>query len=163
MSPAVNPLLRPRPLNRPTPALDPRHMMTFQIEAPVSRGRWWRRATCAEVGCAQYLNGWTTTIDERTTLGQAQGRYIRRESGRGFTVARDEQGMTVFTFHPGQRCFQSGDHRVRNLDVPEIHVARGGDWRGNPTGQLVRHSGPGPWLDHLHTTTSAVVDLHNKG
>lgn len=161
--PAVNPLVRPRPLNRPAPALETHHMMTFQLAAPVERGRWWRKATCAEVGCAHHVHGWSTTIDERTALGQAQGRYIRRESGRGFTVGRDELGMTVFTFRPGQRCFHSGDHRVRDLDVPEIHVARGGDWRGNPTGQLVRHSGPDPWFDHLATTVDAVVARAQKG
>ena len=64
-----------------------------------------RRATCEETRCPRYLLGWKTLIDESSGFGQAQARYIRVESGREFTEERDQAGLTVFTFHPGQTCF----------------------------------------------------------
>ena len=32
----------------------------------------YRPATCAEVDCSHYLNGWQTVVDESTNLGQAR-------------------------------------------------------------------------------------------
>lgn len=152
-----------RKLSRPEPGVDPRFMQTFQIAAPTHTGRWWRKATCAQVQCDHFLRGWRSVVDESTEEGRGQAMYIRRNSGRGFTETRDEAGMTVFTFHPGQMCFTASQHRVRDFDVPELHIARDGDWRGNPTGRVIRHSGPDPWFDHMATAVDKVLAQRNKG
>ena len=62
-------------------------------------------AACHEVGCPAWRHGWVTITDERTDLGREQARYIRQSSGRTFTETRDGQGLTVFRFESGQRCF----------------------------------------------------------
>jgi hypothetical protein len=33
------------------------------------------------------------------------------------------------------------------LERPELYVVRGGDWRGNPRGEVRRHSGPDSWVN----------------
>lgn len=142
------------------PALPPHQRQTYSILAP--RPTHFRKATCAEVECPDYLHGFRATIDERTDLGQAQAHYIRRESGRGFTEEHDEQDHTVFTFHPGQVCFNAADHQLR-LDRPELYVIRGGDHRGNPRGDVRRMSGPTPWVDDFGEHQQRLADKMQEG
>lgn len=78
-----------------------------------------RRATCLEVSCPPYLLGWQTLIDEKTGFGLQQSTYIRRESKRQFSEAKQPDGLTAFVFPPGQRCFRG--HQV-SLDRPAIFL-----------------------------------------
>lgn len=132
-----------RPVNRLEAKLPAAAMKTYQILAPVVSH--FRSATCAEVDCERYTDGWQSPIDERTELGQAQAWYIRNQSGRRYTEDRNRlPGITVFTFEPGQKCF--GQHQVRT-GRPELFIVRGGDWRGNPTGQTQMHANGDDWVD----------------
>ena len=130
-------------------------MKTYQVVAPLSTH--WRTVSCAEYQCDAYLQGWVTRVDESTELGQRQAWFIRRESGRRFTEDRDDAGLTVFTFEPGQQGFASRDpasshdgHRVR-LDRPERFIRRGGDWRGNPLRDHFEHKTAESWQDDFAT------------
>lgn len=111
-------------------------MKTYALRAPL--GTHFRKATCEEYGCPDYLGGFRATLDERDPDQKFRADYIRKESGRGFTEEHDEHGRTVFTFHPGQMCFHAADHHVRIQEQPTLCLVRDGDWRGNPTG----HSRP---------------------
>ena len=82
-----------------------------------------RRGTCAEARCPQYLLGWKTLIDETTPFGQAQARYIRKESGRNFKEERTLEGLTAFVFEAGQKCLRQ--HQVF-IDRPAFALI-GGD------------------------------------
>lgn len=115
---------------------------TYQIVTPLHSH--FRPATCAEVECEAHAHGWITRVDEATELGQRQAHYIRQQSGRAFREQREASGLTSFVFQAGQKCFQQ--HRVR-LERPEIYVRRDGDWRGNPTGNVVRHQRPADWQE----------------
>ena len=135
-----------RPLNRVEPK-GPAHVYkTYQIVSPLSTH--WRDGTCEEAGCKGYEFGWQTAVDEATDLGARQAHYIRRQSGRRFTERRTEIGLTAFVFEPGQTCFAT--HKVP-LERPELYVVRGGDWRGNPRGDVRRHSSPDAWVDDFAT------------
>ncbi len=79
---------------------------TFQISAPLATH--WVDATCEEVACERWLNGWQTVVDESTQLGQRQAYYIRHDKSRSHAEARRKEGTTVFSFGPGQRCFGGG-------------------------------------------------------
>lgn len=141
-------------------------MQTFSIAAPLATH--FRPATCAEYECDPYRLGWVSRIDESTELGQTQARYIRHGSGRGFTEERDEAGITVFRFHPGQQPFDDaqGSHRQHQVrvDRPELFVVRDGDVaRGNPTGRVTRHSGPQPWLDQFGEHLEKLSDQTKRG
>jgi hypothetical protein len=147
--------------NRITPGLPVTAMRTYDIIVPATG---FRPATCAEYGCPGYLNGWASTIDESTELGQAQARYIRTESKLGFTEHRNDAGLTVFTFRPGQTPFGEGHrrHRVR-IDTPEFYRLRDGDWRGNPTGRAVMIPSAQDWVDDLGEHQERLADMQKRG
>lgn len=142
------------------PALPTHHMQSYQIVAPISTH--FRSATCAEADCPPYLNGWRTTVDESTDLGQAQAHYIRRESRRKFVEHRDPAGLTVFEFEAGQACFAADQHKVR-IERPELFFRRGGDWRGNPTGERYQHHRPEFWVEDFAEHQQKIADRIQQG
>jgi hypothetical protein len=145
-------------MNRITPNMPVTAYKTYRILSPVSTH--FRPATCAEAECAAYLNGWRSTVDEATVLGQQQAHYIRRQSGRRHREERDEAGLTVFTFEAGQECF-AGGHQVR-LDRPEHYLLTGGDWRGNPTGEH-RTLRAQDWIDDFGEHQQRLADYQERG
>ena len=132
---------------RLTPTVGAEHMRSFRIEAPTHTH--WRKASCAEAQCPHYLHGWWSEFDESTELGQFQASYVRTQSGRGFRESRTEAGMTRFEFHPGQTCFRSDDHHIRDEDIPELYVVRDGDWRGNPRHTAPMRLSPDGWVNEF--------------
>lgn len=133
-----------RPLNRVTPAIPAAQMQTHAIIAPLESH--WRKATCAEVECGAFLNGWsldTTGLPEELV-------HLAKNSGRRFTATTGTSGE-LLVFEAGQQCFKSGTHRTR-VDREEIFLKLDGDWRGNPRGtDPVVFSSPDAFVDHLHT------------
>ncbi|WP_322501824.1 hypothetical protein TR631_33885 [Streptomyces rochei] len=115
------------------------------------------RAVCEQVACQAWRNGWDSVIDERTELGTAQAAYIRTQSRRTFREMRTEQGLTVFRFESGQRCF--ADHQT----VPELYLVRDGDWRGNPTGRKRAHSRAADWVEDFGENQLRLVENQRKG
>lgn len=151
-----------RPINRITPNLPASAYRTFQIVSPLATH--WRPASCEEVECEQHARGWKSAIDETTELGQKQAWYIRKQSGRNYTESRDEQpGLTVFTFEPGQRCFNSGQHKAP-LGRPEHYLVKGGDWRGNPAGIATRkHTKPEFWVEDFNENQDRLTRAQQAG
>jgi hypothetical protein len=134
---------------------------TYQIIAP--RSTHWRPATCEEVDCAAYLNGFRSTFDEATELGQRQAHYIRHDKSRRHVEERTPEGLTAFTFEPGQRCFKAAEHQVR-LDKPERFFRRFGDWRGNPTGQRpYEHTAAEFWTEDFAEHQQRISDQIEEG
>ena len=131
-----------RPLNRIAPVGTPDRYKTYTIASPLSTH--YRTGTCEEAGCLAHRHGWVTRIDESTDFGQMQAYQIRKRSGRRFTEAKEPAGLTAFTFEAGQRCFR--EHKVP-LERPELYVVRGGDWRGNPRGEVRKHTSPDAWVN----------------
>jgi len=148
-----------RPLTRADRLLLPAAAYrTYGIAAPADTHH--RPATCAEVDCAAHLHGWVTTVDEATDLGQRQAHHIRSAAGRGYREERTAAGLTAFTFPPGQRCFRQ--HRTR-VDRPELFYVRGGDWRGNPTGETYQHTRPADWVDDFATHQDRLATQQQRG
>lgn len=79
------------------------------------------KAACEDVDCENWRYGWDSLIDESTSLGQAQAEYIRTKSGRTYREMHAPDGLTVFRFESGQRCFE--EHRTRPA---RLSVASGG-------------------------------------
>lgn len=131
---------------------------TYRILSPQQTH--FRPGTCAEAECGPYLNGWQSTIDESTVLGGQQAHYIRKQSGRSFTEARLPNGLTQFTFEAGQQCFT--EHQIR-LDRPEVYLVRGGDWRGNPTGETRTHANAQDWVEDFGEHQLRLVDQMERG
>ena len=147
-------------LNRVTPRLPVGAVQSYELRAPL--GTHWRAATCEEAGCQAYRAGWRTSVDERLELGQRQAHYIRTMSGRRYTEERDENGLTLFTFEPGQSCFRAAEHRVP-LDREPVYLKRDGDWRGNPTGRRIVLPSAEAWRDDFGEHQERIADKINKG
>lgn len=144
-------LLVPREPNRLPPKGPVHAYQSFVILSPRDQ---LVRTACEQAGCTKWRTGWAGIVDERTELGKLQAEYIRTESGRTFTELRTAEGLTVFRFEPYQRCFD--DHGTR----PERYLVRGGDWRGNPRGEIRRHTRPADWVEdsaeHLDSLKTAI-------
>lgn len=139
---------------RVTPALSVGAYQTYSITSPHDRTV---RAACEQVGCAAWLNGWQSTVDESTALGRQQADYIRQQAGRTFREQRTGAGLTVFTFDSRQRCF--ANHETR----PELYAVRDGDWRGNPTGRERVHSRAADWVEDMQETLGTIADDKERG
>lgn len=149
--------MMPQPF-RIQPKLPVQAYQTYELAAPLRTH--WRKATCEEAGCGAYLNGWRTTVDETTDLGQGQAAYIRTHSGRAFTEARDETGRTVFEFAAGQRCFNSDQHRVP-LEREPVYSVRQGDWRANLGDRRILRADQ--WVDDFATHQNNLADKIQRG
>ena len=136
------------------PRLPVRAYRTFQIVRPPDLRI---RVACEAADCGAWRHGWQTIVDERTDLGTAQAAYIRQKSGRTFREQRSGDGLTVFTFEPRQRCFR--DHHT----LGERYVARGGDWRGNPTGEHRIHASPADWVEDFGEHQQRLVEARERG
>lgn len=133
---------------------------TYGMAAP--KATHFRPATCEETGCPHFLGGWQTPVDESTDLGKQQAYYIRNNSGRRYTEDRNLMaGLTLFAFEPGQVCF-GADRHVVSLDRPALFVVRDGDWRGNPTGNVIRRTAD-DWVDDFATHQDQLATELQKG
>jgi hypothetical protein len=141
-------------VNRFQPAMEVGAYQTFQISAPRDTTV---IAACEQVACAAWQFGWESKVDEATQLGREQAAYIRQKSGRTFREQRTGDGLTVFRFESGQRCF--AEHRTR----PEIYLVRDGDWRGNPTGRRRMHERPADWVEDFGEHQQRIADQQQKG
>lgn len=115
------------------------------------------KAACEQVACQAWARGWESVIDETTPLGKQQAAYIRQHSGRTFREQKRGDGLTVFRFEAHQRCF--ADHQTR----PELYAVRDGDWRGNPTGRVRRHTRAADWVEDFGEHQLRLVDQQQKG
>lgn len=142
---------------RITPKLPPEALKTYGIMAP--KETHFRRASCKEVDCPRYANGWKTIVDLSTDLGVKQARYIREHSGRKYTVTKEGE-LATFVFGPEQQCFTP--HSVP-LEREPLYVVRGGDWRGNPRGTPTVRRGAADWVDDFANHQDQISRKIEKG
>ncbi|MEV7154913.1 hypothetical protein AB0N77_09840 [Streptomyces misionensis] len=139
------------------PQMGPEAYKTYAIVSPISTHM--RRATCEEVGCEHYLNGWRVRVEALTPdLVRAA-----RNSGRKYTEQSIAQGETWLVFDPGQPCFKAHEHRAP-IGRPPLYLVRDGDHRGNPRGtQTRRYDRPDQWVDDFATHQDTLADEIRKG
>jgi hypothetical protein len=117
-----------------------------------------RKATCAEVDCPQYTNGWKIRVEQLPP----ELLHAARTSGRRYRELHVSEDETYLIFEAGQACFQESTHRKR-LDREEIFLRRDGDSRGNPTGNRVIHTSPGAWADDFGEHQNKLSDAAERG
>lgn len=143
-----------RPINRIDPLHPVQAYQTYSITQPADV---LVKTACEQAGCAAWLSGWDTVLDETTALGKQQAAYIRSQSGRTFKELRTDADLTVFRFEAHQRCFR--EHQTR----PELYAVRDGDWRGNPTGRTRQHQRPADWVEDFGEHQQRIADQQQKG
>jgi hypothetical protein len=130
---------------------------TYEMRSPLSSH--FRPATCAEVACSHYLNGWRVRVEALTP----DLLHAARNSGRKYTEQQVAEGETWLVFEPGQACFKASQHRAR-LDRPPLYLVRDGDHRGNPRGTKARlFQRPDQWVDDFATHQQNLADEIQKG
>lgn len=129
---------------------------TFQIAVPLETH--WRPATCEEVDCEQYRNGWRVRVQG---LSESDV-YAIANSGRKFTRLDVAETETWLVFEPGQSCFRASEHRLP-LGRPELFVVRDGDWRGNPTGNVYQHKRAEDWVDQFSVNQGKIAEAIERG
>jgi hypothetical protein len=130
---------------------------TYGIRAPLSTH--FRPASCEEVACPNYLNGWKVRTD---TLNE-QMIHTATHSGRKFQWLHVSEMENWLVFEAGQACFQAAAHRTR-LERPELFVVRDGDRRGNPLGTQTRvHKNAADWTEDLHEHTDQINTALKEG
>lgn len=127
-------------MNRISPQGGVSDYKTYQIVSPLSTH--WERATCQQVNCPDYQNGWRVKLEGLPP----EMAHAARNSGRKYAEMEVSQNEHWLVFEAGQPCFRAAEHR-RLLDKQEIFIARDGDFRGNPTGNVRRHTSPEFWLE----------------
>jgi len=148
-----------RPINRVTPALPMQAYKTYALATPLRTH--FRRATCEEVGCRHWKEGWRMQIDPNNDLGARQLNYIRLHSGRAYVQVPGPQGASVtLLFKPGQRCF--AEHRIP-LEREPLVAVRGGDWRGNPDGMIRRHTRAADWVEDFAEHQIKIIEERKRG
>lgn len=148
-----------RPINRVEPDLPPRLMKTYGVSAPIPTH--WRQASCAEVNCPDYQNGWKTVLDVSIPQQASLADYITHKSGRKFKAQRDGRDTkVVFIFYPEQTCFKAADHRVP-LERDPLFVVRDGDYRGYGATKLFKK--PEDWVDDFANHQLNLQDKLSRG
>ncbi|MEU1554310.1 hypothetical protein ABZ517_16525 [Streptomyces scabiei] len=130
---------------------NPADYQRYSIKAPL--GTHFRPATCQEVDCPQYRNGWRTRLE---VLNPRDRHYVLKESGRRYRLQEVAEGETYAVFEPGQQCFQVSRHRAR-VHRPEAYSVADGR-------RLLRsHTKPEFWIEDLHEYSDKYQQLKKKG
>lgn len=119
-----------------------------------------RKATCEEVDCLAYLNGWITKVDLGTDLGRRQLEYIKKQSGRRYRDVTASAGLVELMFEPGQQCF--AQHQ-KPVERDPLYIVRGGDHRGNPTGLHRQHTRGQDWVEDMTEHLDKVQQDKQRG
>jgi hypothetical protein len=106
---------------RNIPELPTQFHRTYSIR---NRPGSFRKATCAEVECEAYLNGWTFTVQELSEKDY----HLATNANRHFETVEVNKDRTLLVFPSGQPCFAAGSHKIEN-DKPKIYLAGRGDFR----------------------------------
>lgn len=156
-------IIQPTPFRLPE-KLPVTAVRTYALRQPLATH--WRVATCAEVDCPRYTDGWRTPLDLSTQDGQNAAAWIR-QSGLRFTEEVDGPFSIVFLFPPGQLCPRSAPgHPKRHrapLGRPPLLLTRDGDHRGNPTGWQRQHARAEDWRDDFGEHLDRLADARKQG
>lgn len=78
-------------------------------------------ATCGQVDCVAWLNGWETQLDLTIPEHQTAADWIRVNRRGQFVEYVNQDGLTCFDFPPGLPCLEAHTHR-RHLERPPLFV-----------------------------------------
>jgi hypothetical protein len=117
-----------------------------------------RQATCEEVGCDHYRQGWRVHVEALTP----DLLHAARTSGRRYREEHVAEGHTYLVFEAGQACFKAATHRAP-IGRPPLYVVRDGDHRGNPRRTQPRQLRPDQWVDDFATHQTKLADEIRKG
>lgn len=163
-------LVNNRTARRFTPAMPSHLYRTYRALSPVSTH--FRPATCAEVQCTAYTQGWTYVKEHliRENLLYAVTHAGKRYREMTIPVpyrdsATDELKFGAeelcLVFEPGQMCFQARGHRLP-LERPEFFYTGRGDYRTFSTRNAQKLNAD-DWVDHFANHVDKLNTAYQKG
>lgn len=150
-------------MSTPIPRLPERLKKHYLLLAPLETH--WRPATCEEVACDRWVNGWELVIPAGP---RAQDRidYVRADRARAKKEYRRPDGTVVFRFPPCTPLYagnpEHDNHRIR-IDRPELFgvLDRKRDpgirWHGG------RGNGADDWVDDFANHQDTLSEAHKRG
>lgn len=111
----------------------------------------WGPATCEDIGCTAFLNGWKTVLP----VGHDLIATLKR-SGRTYREEPEDGGLVAFIFPAGQPCFQASTHR-KQLDRPGLLIHRNREEPGR--GRVVTES---EWIERNMETLDGLRKLREE-
>lgn len=129
---------------------------TYAVRSPLKTH--YRSATCQEIECEAYLNGWQLRVEELSPALL----YTAQHSGRRFKEVRVSSNETYLVFEAGQPCFASNTHR-KSLERPEFYFVGRGDHRSFSTRRASQFNRPEDWLDDFSSHLDRIQAEINKG
>lgn len=134
----------------------PAHMYkTYRVSSPLETHT--RRATCQEIDCEAYRDGWVMHKDALTPAMI----YAVTHSGRKFTEINIGPGETYYKFEPGQICFKAPTHRI-SLERPEFYMVGRGLTSTFDERRAKQHTRPEFWVEdmqhHFDTLRKAIEE-----
>ncbi len=142
-------------MNRLPPALAIGAYKTYNIATPLETH--WTAATCQQVQCDQYVNGWAIRVEHLTP----QDLHLVRTAGRKYVEQHVAAGETYLVFEAGQPCFRAGTH-MRRLEREGNYGIRAGDWRGDPTRRGLELVSSQSWVDDCGENQANLAELIEK-
>lgn len=137
------------------PHMPTQNYMTFQTTSPVETH--YRKASCAEIDCPAYVNGWSYKKEDLT----AQDLYIATHSGRNWREVHIGPGENYIVFDSGQSCFAAGTH-VISLERPAFYFVGRGDWRSYVTTSAQQMRGV-DWVDRFANHQAKLIEAIERG
>lgn len=143
---------------RPAPKLPPNFYKTYRIASPITTH--YRPATCAEIDCKAYKEGWTY---KKSDLEKANLLYTVTHAGKRFHEAQlADDAETYLVFEPGQVCFQARTHRI-SLDRPQFFFAGRGDYRTFSHRNALQFDDPADWVDSFANHQDIIKRVVDEG
>jgi len=149
-------------INQQAFRLDPKmpaHAYTsYTLAAPLASH--WRTATCEEVQCERYLNGWQI----RKEGLDAQLLHLATHSPqRPYREVQVAPGETWLIYQPGLPCFEASNHRIR-VEREAFYYRWPGDHRGLLPGERVyQHQRPDFWVEDFQEHQDKIITAINQG
>jgi hypothetical protein len=127
---------------------------TYAVKSPLNSH--YRKATCQEINCHSYLNGWyffKDALDERLLYAATHSgrKYIEKYMDEGGMLLGDKVVQGTYLVYPaGQTCFKIDSH-VISLQRPELYFVGRGDYRSFNTRNAKQHTSPANFVDDWTT------------
>lgn len=146
-------------VQRIVPLMPPQAYKTYGMSMPLASH--WRPATCEEFECEAYRNGWVSTFDLSTDLGEKQYDYCTHDKTRSYSEQRVTLTLVKLVYKPGNRCFRAGDHKLP-LERPAVFTVTGGDWRAYLSGPRV-HARAEDWVEDFSEHQDRLATVIQRG
>lgn len=113
-----------------------------------------RRATCEEVDCVWFRDGFGTRVDESTPDGARLGARLRLDPTRPAPQEWREGAHTVFAWPAGTPCLSADQHVIETMQLYLVKPHRRGV-RGHVRAE--------DWVDEFGTNQQNLAEIRARG